>query len=290
VPHGAGGRTIRRRLREFLAEARLAPSTRRAYQHDLEHFAGWLARRHVELEDIDVSVLVDYVTALGRRRHGRVPERLSPATVCRRVTAINSFLAWALGTELAPRLKVPMRRERRLPHVPSVLELDRLFKQLEGPSAVNLRNRTLVELAYSAGLRSHEIVVLDVADVDFERATVHVFGKGGKDRVVPLGEEAARWLRRYLRDARPELERGNPEAALFLSQQGCRLTTATVRRVFPNPHRLRHAFATHLLDGGADLRSIQELLGHVSVNTTRIYTSVSNQHLHRAYDAAHPRS
>jgi site-specific recombinase XerD len=153
-----------------------------------------------------------------------------------------------------------------------------------------LRNRALFELVYSAGLRSAEAVGLDTADLDFEQEHVHVRrGKGGKDRVVPLGEEAAHWLERYLRDARPKLARG-AEDALFLSVRGRRLDTSTLRRVVAHPHRLRHAFATHLLEGGADLRVIQELLGHASLSTTQIYSHVDAKRLRRVYDRAHPRS
>lgn len=283
--------STRRSLRAFLASPRLAPSTLRAYRNDLEHFARWLERRKLGLEQVDAGTLAEYVVALNRRRPGRIPERLAPATISRRMVAVRSFLIWAVGPDRAPRLNVRLRRESRLPHVPTVLELDLMLEELEGPEATNLRNRAMAELAYSAGLRAMELVGLDVADVDFEQATVHVLGKGSKERVVPLGEEAARWLQSYLRDARPQLlTRGSPETALFVSRWGSRLTAATVRRVFPNPHRLRHAFATHLLDGGADLRAIQDMLGHASLNTTRTYTAVSSRHLRRAYDQAHPRS
>jgi site-specific recombinase XerD len=159
--------------------------------------------------------------------------------------------------------------------------------EAEGPLA--LRNRALVELVYSAGLRSAEAVGLDLVDVDFEREAVHVRGKGGKERIVPLGEEAAYWIARYLRDARPRLARGAADA-LFLSARGRRLDTSTLRRLVPHPHRLRHAFATHLLEGGADLRTIQELLGHSSLSTTQVYSHVDGRRLRRVYDAAHPRS
>ncbi len=152
-----------------------------------------------------------------------------------------------------------------------------------------LRNRALLELLYSGGLRSAEAVALDLADVDFEREAVHVRGKGGKERMVPLGEEAAHHLARYLRDARPELARGANDA-VFLSTRGRRLDTSTVRRLTRNPHRLRHAFATHLLEGGADLRTIQELLGHSSLSTTQIYSHVDAKRLRRVYDHSHPRS
>jgi site-specific recombinase XerD len=146
-----------------------------------------------------------------------------------------------------------------------------------------------VELVYSAGLRSAEAVGLDLGDVEFEQEQVHVRGKGGKERAVPLGEEAAHWLARYLREARPKLARG-AENAFFLSARGRRLDTSTLRRTFAHPHRLRHAFATHLLEGGADLRTIQELLGHSSLSTTQMYSHVDGKRLRRVYDRAHPRS
>ncbi|HEY6607215.1 MAG TPA: tyrosine-type recombinase/integrase, partial [Gaiellaceae bacterium] len=152
-----------------------------------------------------------------------------------------------------------------------------------------LRNRALVELVYSAGLRSAEAVGLELGDVDFDREQLHVRGKGGKERVVPLGEEAALLLAHYLHEARPKLVRG-AENAVFVSARGKRLDTSTVRRVFSNPHRLRHAFATHLLEGGADLRTIQELLGHSSLSTTQLYSHVDGKRLRRVYDRAHPRS
>ena len=161
--------------------------------------------------------------------------------------------------------------------------------QVSGDEPLALRNRALLELVYSAGLRSREAVDLDLGDVDFEQEAVHVRGKGGKERVVPLGEEAAYRLRRYLEDSRPELARG-AEDALFLSARGRRLDTSTLRRLLPHPHRLRHAFATHLLEGGADLRVIQELLGHSSLSTTQAYSHVDARRLRKVYDRAHPRS
>ena len=159
----------------------------------------------------------------------------------------------------------------------------------EGVDQLALRNRALLELVYSAGLRSREAVDLDLGDVDFEQESVHVRGKGNKERVVPLGEEAAYRLRLYLDQARPELVNG-AEDALFVSARGRRLDTSTLRRLLPHPHRLRHAFATHLLEGGADLRVIQELLGHSSLSTTQTYSHVDGRRLRKVYDQAHPRS
>ena len=142
---------------------------------------------------------------------------------------------------------------------------------------------------YSSGLRSAEAVGLDLADVDLDREQLHVRGKGGKERLVPLGEEAAWRLGLWLRDGRPALARGACDA-VFVSVRGRRLDTSTLRRLFPNPHRLRHAYATHLLEGGADLRTIQELLGHASLSTTQVYSHVDARRLRRVYDSAHPRS
>jgi len=181
------------------------------------------------------------------------------------------------------------RRSRRLPEAPRADELDRTLSSFEAEEPLALRNRALLELVYSAGLRSQETVDLNLADVDFEQELVHVSGKGGKERVVPLGEEAAYWAARYLREARPALATG-AENAFFLSTRGRRLDTSTLRRLLPHPHRLRHAFATHLLEGGADLRVIQELLGHSSLSTTQIYSHVDGRRLRRVYDRAHPRS
>ena len=152
-----------------------------------------------------------------------------------------------------------------------------------------LRNRALFELVYSAGLRAQEAVDLTLADVDFEQEPVLVRGKGGKERAVPLGEEARYRLRRYLEDGRPELARGAEDRALPL---GARPAARHVHAAPapPNPHRLRHAFATHLLEGGADLRTIQELLGHSSLSTTQVYSHVDAKRLRRVYDRAHPRA
>ena len=269
----------------FLASPGLSEATRRSYRFDLEAFATWLDARRLRLDDVDVRVLADYVTDLGRGR----PRRLAPATIGRKVAAVRSLLRFTLGAARVPDVPLAPRRPRRLPVAPAADEVDASLEALEGDGPLSLRNRALVELVYSAGLRSREAVDLDLADVDFEQELVRVRGKGGKERVVPLGEEAAYWLARYLREARTELARGAVNA-LFLSARGRRLDTSTLRRLLPHPHRLRHAFATHLVEGGADLRTVQELLGHSSLSTTQIYSHVDGRRLRRVYDRAHPRS
>ena len=271
----------------FLASPALSEATRRAYRSDVGEFCTWLEGQGSGLDTVDVRVLAEYVAWLGGARRGR---KLAPATISRKLAAVRAFLRHALGPERVPDARLGPRRARRLPDAPAAAEIERTLEALEGEGPVALRNRALVELVYSAGLRSAEAVGLDLSDVDFEQELVHVRrGKGGKDRVVPLGEEAQHWLARYLRDARPELAAGANDA-LFLSARGRRLDTSTLRRIAPHPHRLRHAFATHLLEGGADLRTIQELLGHSSLSTTQTYSHVDGRRLRKVYDRAHPRS
>jgi site-specific recombinase XerD len=270
----------------FLDSPALAEGTRRAYRVDVREFCGWLDGR--DLESVDVRTIVEYAAYLGSARGGR--GKLAPATIARKLAAMRAFLRHALGRARVPDARVSPRRGRRLPDAPRSAEVERELLALEGDGPLPLRNRALVELVYSAGLRSAEAVGLDLGDVDFEQELVHVRnGKGGKDRVVPLGEHAAHWVARYLREARPALARGAQDA-LFLSTRGRRLDTSTLRRIAPHPHRLRHAFATHLLEGGADLRTIQELLGHSSLSTTQVYSHVDARRLRRVYDSAHPRS
>jgi site-specific recombinase XerD len=272
-------------IERFLASPSLSEATRRAYRFDLEPFADWLEGRELTLDSLDARVFADYTAELGRGR----PRRLAPSTISRRLAAVRSLLRFTLGAARVPDGVAGPRRPRRLPDAPKLDEVDGLLEAFRGESPLALRNRALVELVYSAGLRSREAVDLDLNDVEFDQELIHVRGKGGKERTVPLGEEAAHRLGRYLREARPQLARG-AEDALFLSTRGRRLDTSSLRRLVPHPHRLRHAFATHLLEGGADLRVIQELLGHSSLSTTQVYSHVDGRRLRKVYDAAHPRS
>ncbi|HET8743747.1 MAG TPA: tyrosine-type recombinase/integrase [Gaiella sp.] len=271
-------------IAEFLASPALSEATRRAYRADLRDFEEWLRSRRLVLDDVDVRVLADYTAELGRARRG-----LAPTTIGRRLSAVRSLVRHALGATRVPEAALAPRKPRRLPEAPRTAEVERAVDGLDGEDPLALRNAALVELLYACGLRSAEAVGLDLADVDLDREQVHVRGKGGKERLVPLGEEAAWRLGRWLRDGRPALARGACDA-LFLSVRGKRLDTSALRRLFPHPHRLRHAYATHLLEGGADLRTIQELLGHASLSTTQIYSHVDARRLRRVYDRAHPRS
>jgi site-specific recombinase XerD len=278
--------TVEAACERFLSTAGISVATRRAYRADLEEFAQWFGPDS-PIEDVDVRVLADWLAELGRARSRG---RLAPSTISRKLVAVRSLLRYTLGPERAPDAAPAPKRPRRLPDAPKLAEVEKIVGSFDGDDALAIRNRALVELVYSAGLRSAEAVGLDLGDVDFEQELVHVReGKGAKDRVVPLGEEAAALLAQYLHTARPQLVRG-AEDAFFVSVRGRRLDTSTLRRLVPHPHRLRHAFATHLLEGGADLRTIQELLGHSSLSTTQMYSHVDAKRLRRVYDHAHPRS
>lgn len=278
--------TCEEAVERFLAAAGISDATRLAYASDLREFLRWFGAS-TPVEEVDVRVLADWVAELGRARPGG---RLAPATVARKLAAVRSLLRFTLGPERTPDAALAPRRPRRLPDAPKVREVEEIVAGLDREGPLGLRNRALVELVYSAGLRSAEAVGLDLGDVDFEQELVHIRrGKGAKERVVPLGEEAGYLVARYLREARPALAR-RAENALFISARGRRLDPSTLRRLVPHPHRLRHAFATHLLEGGADLRTIQELLGHASLSTTQMYSHVDAKRLRRVYDRAHPRS
>src|SRR5437016_30259 len=211
----------------FLDSPSLSEGTRRAYRGDVGEFCDWLETHRIALEQVDIRVLSDYVSSLGERR----TRKLAPTTISRKLAAVRAFLRHALGPERVPDARLGPRRARRLPDAPTAADVERTLEALEGEGPIALRNRALVELVYSAGLRSAEAVGLDLGDVDFEQELVHVRrGKGGKERVVPLGEEAAHWVARYVHEARPSLANGANDA-LFISARGKRLDTSTLRRL-----------------------------------------------------------
>jgi integrase/recombinase XerD len=283
-------------LARFLAvlSTRRAPRTVEAYGRDLNAFAGWFG---TELSTAGVEDVERY---LAQAR----AEGLSPATIARRLAAIRAFyrheqLTGARSDNPAAAL-APPRRVRRLPRTLSAGEAERLIDAAAGTTPRALRDHALVELMYGAGLRVSEAVGLDRTAVDLEERLVRALGKGGKERVVPLGRRAAEAVRRYLARGRPYLDRRHrPE--LFLNAQGGPLTRAGAFLILRglagkagleperiHPHLLRHSFATHLLEGGADLRSVQEMLGHADLATTELYTHVSDARRRRVYFEAHP--
>jgi integrase/recombinase XerD len=277
-----------------LAAARLAPRTVEAYRRDLTTLGEWLGRPPSTATTEELERWIAELRAAG----------LSPATIARRVASLRSFLrhlvlVGSVATNAAAELKLP-RRVRRLPRTLSPGEAERLIEAATGTTPRALRDSALVELLYGAGLRVSEAVSLDRASVDLDERLVRTVGKGGKERVVPVGRQAVEALRRYLARGRPHLDRKHRQE-LFLNAQGGGLTRAgaflILRRLAEkaglepervHPHLLRHSFATHLLEGGADLRSVQEMLGHADLSTTELYTHVTDRRRRETYFQAHP--
>ena len=277
-----------------LLAARRAARTVEAYRRDLTSFGAWLGGPVAHATTDDIERYLAELRAAG----------LSAATIARRVAALRSFfrhqlLLGARADNPAAELDLP-RRRRTLPRTLSPLEAERLIEAANGTSPRALRDRALTELLYGAGLRVSEAVGLTKGDVDLHARLVRCVGKGSKERVVPIGRAAAEALRRYLARGRPCLDaRHRPE--LFLNARGGGLTRAgaflILRRLAAkaglepervHPHLLRHSFATHLLEGGADLRSVQEMLGHADLSTTELYTHVSDRRRRELYFQAHP--
>jgi integrase/recombinase XerD len=283
-------------VERFLAvlAARRAPRTVEAYRRDLADLAGYLGRSPAKADADDIRGWLADLRARG----------LAPASIARRGAAARSFyrhLVLIGDREDNPAADVDLPRRRdRLPRSLSPREVESLIEAAQGVTPRSLRDRALVELLYGAGLRVGEAVALDRGRVDLENRVVRCLGKGDKERIVPLGRQAADALRRYLSRGRPHLDRRRrPE--LFLNAQGGALTRAgaflILRRLAGkagleparvHPHLLRHSFATHLLEGGADLRSVQEMLGHADLGTTELYTHVSDQRKRDTYFRAHP--
>jgi site-specific recombinase XerD len=276
----------------------MGEKTRRAYGVDLQQLAEWAAPQGLGPLDLTHRDL--------RRFAGVLSERgAQKSTVGRKLAAIRSFYRrlverGELDANPGDLVAAP-KRDDYLPRVLKPGEVEQLLERIPASSPLELRDRAMFELAYAAGLRAEELVDLDVASLDADAEQVRVEGKGGRTRVVPAGEHAWRALERYLARGRPALV-VEPDPALFLSKSGRRLSTSDVRRRLAlqlrraalqggvTPHTLRHSFATHLLEGGADLRSIQELLGHASIGTTQTYTRVESGRLKTAYSRAHPRA
>ena len=279
-----------------MSAARLAPRTVDAYRRDLTAFAAWLGRTPSAASTEELERYVSELRAEG----------LAATTIARRLAAIRSFFRHQVligAREGNPAAEVGLpRRARKLPRTLSPGEAERLVEAAKGTTPRDLRDRALVELLYGAGLRVSEAVGLEKNGVDLDERLVRSIGKGDKERIVPLGRNAADALRRYLSRGRPFLDsRHRPE--LFLNARGGPLTRAgaflILRRLAEkagleptriHPHLLRHSFATHLLEGGADLRSVQEMLGHADLATTELYTHVTDRRRREAYYSAHPRA
>jgi integrase/recombinase XerD len=293
---------------DFLAylefERGLARNTLEAYRTDLLQFGRFLARRELSALDARPGDVADFLAELAAGDADRPPA--STATIHRKTACLRSFYRHVrreglLESDPTATL-TPPRRSRKLPHVLTRGEIDRLLSQPRGMEPAALRDRALLEVMYACGLRASEAIGLELTDVDLEDRVLRARGKGSKERVVPIGQPAVQALRAYLERGRPGLVKGAREDHVFVNFRGGALTRQGLYKIVRrhavtagladrmSPHTLRHTFATHLLAGGCDLRSVQEMLGHADVSTTQLYTHLSSQRLKDVYFQAHPRA
>ncbi|PYI55015.1 site-specific tyrosine recombinase XerD [Paenibacillus flagellatus] len=296
---------MKRHLQTFIhylsAERGLARNTLESYERDLNHYLAFIESLGVvSLGDTSKSTIVQYLLRL--KQLGR-----APATVSRNIVSIRAFYQFLLREKLialdpsvdmeAPKL------EKRLPKVLSVEEVGRLLEAPEPSGAGGMRDKAMLELLYATGIRVSELISLNVDNLNLEMGFVRCTGKASRERIIPLGRIAVRWLGDYIGTMRPQLlRRSKPEEALFVNHLGTRLTRQGFWKIVKRyareanidaeitPHTLRHSFATHLLENGADLRAVQEMLGHADISTTQIYTHVTKSRMKEIYDRTHPRA
>jgi site-specific recombinase XerD len=294
-PHGTTWRAQLAAFDSHLKARGMAEKTRIAYGTDMQQLAEWAAAQQLDPFHLDARML--------RRYAGVISERgLGKSSVARKIASIRAFYRHLVQRGLMEAnpadLVASPKKDSYLPQVLKASEASEVLEAIPAGGPLDLRDRAMFEVAYGCGLRAEELVNLDLTDLDPDAEEMRVTGKGSKTRVVPAGEPAWLAIRRYLDLARPKLAGPELDPALFLSKSGRRLSTSDVRRRLRHagggpgvtPHTLRHSFATHLLEGGADLRSIQELLGHASISTTQTYTRIESGRLRRAYAKAHPRA
>ena len=289
------------RFQDYLAlEQGVSVRTSEAYKRDLDRFATYVnLKGAASPADVGAKTLREYIYHL--KDLG-----LAPASIRRNVSAVRSYFKFLLGEghvvrDPSERLETP-KRWRTLPEVLSVEEVGRILAAPTLDEKLAFRDRAMLELAYGAGLRVSEWISLGIRDVLLEDHLVRVFGKGSKERLVPIGRSAIGAIATYLRELRPALEKGEGKGVLFLSARGKPLSRMGAWKILRkyvdragivkavSPHTLRHSFATHLLEGGADLRAVQEMLGHADISTTQIYTHVDREYLRSVHRQFHPRS
>lgn len=298
-------------LLDFLAylefERGLSRNTLGAYRSDLLQYGAWLSDRGLSPIEVTPDVMADYAAALGSGSlSGEGAPAPAPSTVHRKTAALRSFYKHLRREEMlvddpTTGLSSP-RRAKKLPNVLNQAEVARLLAAPSGDSPQAYRDRALLEVMYACGLRASELVGLELTDIDTHHGMLKARGKGSKERIVPLGRQAINAIDSYLRHGRTALVRGRPQKALFVNFRGGALTRQGLYKIVQgharavgledrmSPHTLRHSFATHLLAGGCDLRSLQEMLGHADVATTQMYTHLSGEQLKEVYFRAHPRA
>ena len=294
-----GNILVDRFITHLAVERNASPSTVRAYSSDLGAYLAWSERLGLDPVRLTHRDLRRYLAELDAARYSR-------RTVARRLASLRSFFAFLLENGLAESDPAAVLATPKLPaRLPKVVPADALRLLLDAPSAdtpLGVRDRAVLELLYAAGIRVGELEGLDIADIDLAQGLIRVMGKGAKERIVPIHRAAVERLRVYLRDARPRLHPALAEESLFVNRLGTRLSAGAVRRLMKRylaetgaslsltPHAMRHTFASHLLEAGADLRTVQELLGHVALSTTQLYTHLSMKRLKDVHRQAHPRA
>ncbi|MDP8956684.1 MAG: site-specific tyrosine recombinase XerD [Actinomycetota bacterium] len=293
-------------LDHLSVERGVSKNTLEAYRRDLTRYGAYLTSRGLaDATDVDEETVAGFVRDLSDSEYSD-GQRYRPSSVARTLAAVRSFHRFLLRegdtpvdpAEAVSRPKVP----RNLPRPLDMADVEAMLGAVSGGDIAAMRNRAILETLYGAGVRISELINLDVDDVDLDEGSVRVLGKGSKERVVPLGKYAVAAVSAYLTRVRPMLAGSQSGAALFLNQRGGRLTRQGVTKILKaaadragvskrvTPHSFRHSFATHLLEGGADVRVVQELLGHATLTTTQVYTLVSGQRLRTEYEKAHPRA
>lgn len=286
-------------LHYLTVERGLSANTMEAYHHDLTRFLRFLEEKGIEdlgrVEKLDVQ---SFLLALKK-------EGLSPRTIARNLVALRTFFRYLVqeaffGKDPIDELESP-KLARKLPEILSPVEVDRLLQQPDTRTLLGARDRAMLETLYASGMRVSELVKLAVDQVNLEGGFVLLYGKGSKERVVPIGQEALQWVTQYLRTVRPLLLKGKESAYLFVNRSGKPMSRQRFWQTLQvyarragigkkiTPHLIRHSFATHLLEGGADLRSVQMMLGHSDISTTQIYTHVTGERLKKAHERYHPR-
>jgi integrase/recombinase XerD len=298
-----------RYLDHLTVERGLSEHTLMAYRRDLRRYLDFLAKRDItEPGQVEEATIRSFVASLSAATYGEGDDErpYRASSVARTLSSVRSFHRFMVRDGVADRDPAGGVSQPKLPRsLPRPLTVEEVIRLLEAPdpaTPVGIRDRAILELLYGAGLRISELVGLDVDDVDLDPGSVRVLGKGGKEREVPLGRYGREAVEAYVTRTRPEFASAKSRGALFLNQRGGRLTRQSCARLLAahvstagidrrvSLHTLRHSFATHLLEGGADVRVVQELLGHASVATTQIYTLVTREHLREVYYASHPRA